>query len=29
VLDNDANEVAVRVHFDKDDPTLKRKEEMM
>lgn len=28
-MDNDANEVAVAVHFDKDDPSLKQKEEMM
>jgi hypothetical protein len=28
-MDNDANEVAVRIYFDKEDPTLEQKREMM
>lgn len=28
-LDNDANEVAVRIYFDQDDPTLEQKKEIM
>ena len=28
-MDNDANEVAIKVKFDIDDPTLSTKEEMM
>jgi len=28
-MDNDANEVAVRIYFDKEDSTLEQKREMM
>jgi len=28
-MNNDANEVAIKVKFDKDDPSLSTKEEMM
>lgn len=28
-MDNDANEVAIKVRFDENDPNLKLKEDMM